>query len=42
MKLQVLAEGFANTGYLAPMNVLWTYHFINNNTGNNFIRTQVN
>jgi len=26
-----LAEKFARTGYIAPMNVLWTYHFINEN-----------
>jgi len=31
-KFTVLAEGFAKTGYVAPMNVLWTYHFINENT----------
>lgn len=27
-----LAQRFAQTGYIAPMNVLWTYHFINNNS----------
>ncbi len=27
----LLAQRFAQTGYIAPMNVLWTYHFINNN-----------
>ena len=31
-KFTVLAEGFAKTGYVAPMNVLWTYHFINENS----------
>jgi len=30
-RFTVLAEQFAKTGYVAPMNVLWTYHFINNN-----------
>lgn len=30
-KFTVLAKEFAKTGYIAPMNVLWTYHFINNN-----------
>ena len=30
-RFTVLAQEFANTGYVAPMNVLWTYHFINNN-----------
>ena len=30
-KFTMLAQRFAQTGYIAPMNVLWTYHFINNN-----------
>jgi len=30
-KFTVLAEQFAKAGYIAPMNVLWTYHFINEN-----------
>ena len=31
-KFTILAQEFANMGYVAPMNVLWTYHFINNNS----------
>jgi pentatricopeptide repeat protein len=31
-RFTVLAQEFANTGYVAPMNVLWTYHFINDNS----------
>jgi hypothetical protein len=27
-----LASEFAKTGYVAPMNVLWTYHLIHDST----------
>ena len=30
-RFTTLAVEFAKTGYVAPMNVLWTYHFINGN-----------
>ena len=31
-RFTTLAQEFARAGYVAPMNVLWTYHFINDNT----------